>query len=123
MKKSFLLGALCALVIFIFGPANAAYIVDTGPAVGNTSNPVLSVDQYLAAQFSIAAAATVTGIEGWMQDNGTGDGTIAIYSDSSGLPDSELHSTTFSSTFSGPGSPAAAWVGASGLSWRQQKHS
>jgi hypothetical protein len=122
MKKSRLLGVVCAFIAFFAVSANAATIVDTGPGAGTINWALISADalglgpygQSLAAEFSIGSSTTVTDIEGWMSFNPSGaDGTIAIYSDGGHVPGVELYATTFFGT----GSLDSSWVGASGLSW------
>lgn len=98
--------ALCQIVT---GTANAAVIVDTG-ASSVMSGYVLSSNQWLAGEFSLGTATTITEVQGWI---GAGDGTAtaAIYTDGGEVPGTEL----FSAAFTADAVPD--WDGASGLNW------
>jgi len=78
--------ALCLLLSF---NVSAAYIVDTGPG---RPALLLSQEQWLAAEFTLDQAYTITGIEGWLQYfAGTSSSfapfDISIYADGGDIPD------------------------------------
>ncbi|MGB5603637.1 MAG: hypothetical protein WBO14_14505 [Gammaproteobacteria bacterium] len=115
---------ICAGIVFTSGSVNAVTIVDTGPGPSVGGGPIVIPAGYfgsltpngqsLAAEFSIVTSAVVTGIEGWMVSfDGSGQGTIALYSDGGDVPGNEL----FATTFLGPEELDYSWAGASGLSW------
>ena len=116
MKKSRLLGAVCACIFSVVSiPTNATTVVDTGPAPpGVIAGSSLSSSQWLAAQFVTDADYTISSVEGWISlSEADTFGTIAIYTNGiDGKPYDEL----FSTVFEGQGK-AAAWLGEAGLSW------
>ena len=116
MKKSRLLGAVCACILsFVSHSSNATTVVDTGPAPpGVLAGFSLSSGQWLSAQFTTDVDYTISSVEGWISlSEADTFGTVAIYSNSNDeKPGAEL----FSAEFEGQGR-AAAWLGASGLSW------
>lgn len=117
MKKSRLLGAMCASVFCLVSlSAGATTIVDTGMGSLIPGTNYWSVDdvQWLAGEFTVSSDTSIDSIEGFMGSNvGGPEGTIAIYTDGGEIPGAELFSTAFSL-----GSRTQPmWVGASGLAW------
>lgn len=106
MKKALIAFALCQL--FAAGAANAATIVDTG--AGSNPNWSLYSGQWLAGEFSLGAATTITDVYGWI-GTGNGTATAAIYTDGGDVPGTELFSAAFTAD------AVNDWDGASGLSW------
>lgn len=89
-------------------PAAAGTIVDTGTP-GTVTDWAL--DSGIAARFQVANATTITGIEGYFSGGGSpGTYTIALYSDGTNTPGTELFSTQSTVTANG-------WNGKSGLNW------
>ncbi len=112
MFKKILTGSTCAIAL-MGSSVYAATIVDTGSGTAFGSTWGLSGGQFLAAEFSVTDATTITSIEGWLEDLG-GSATIALYSDGGNVPGAELFSSGFSST----GAVGDfIWMGLSGLSW------
>jgi hypothetical protein len=113
--KSILFSAVsfCQLIL-ISTSLNAATIVDTGPGPNVEGGLGLSVNQWLAAEFTTTDDYTITDVEGWISPffDG-GDGTVAIYTDGGDVPGTEL----FAAPFLGFGPDTPSWTGASGLSW------
>ncbi len=107
MKKTLIVFALCQL--FAAGAANAATIVDTGPGPNYSGGWLLSSGQWLAGEFSLGTATTITDVQGWIGGNGTA--TAAIYTDGGDVPGTELFSAAFTAD------SAFDWFGASGLNW------
>ncbi len=117
---------LCAVsVMFIGGAANADLLVDTGQPSDVNSGATLGtswIGQWLAGEFTLTEAYTITDVVGWMFELTAGEMTLAIYGDDGDLPDttSALFSTTFVADLPGenvPGGTANAWVGGHGLDW------
>jgi hypothetical protein len=77
----------------------------------------LDPSQWLAGEFTLGQAYTVTDVVGWMHEWTAGNMTVAIYGDGGAVPDtsSELYSHTFYADLSTTGDDA--WVGAEGVSW------
>lgn len=98
--------------ISITGPE---LVVDTGfnPDSG-LFNWAYSDGQWLAAEFTIDSAHTITEVQTWIQSNYGGNGTasITLYSDGGEEPGVELHRAQYTISADGNG-----WFGASGLSW------
>ena len=111
----------CALsCMLLANAASADLIVDTGQPSVLPSALSVSSSQWLAGEFTLGQAYTVTDVVGWMFEIGTGEGnmTVAIYDDGGDVPDatSELYSQTFYADL--PDGPKnACWVGAEGVSW------
>ncbi len=114
MKKIVLFCALSCLLLT--GTAPAALIVDTGQPSGS-GGAVLDPSQWLAGEFTLNQAYTVTDVVGWMHEWTAGDMTVAIYSDGGTVPNasSELYSQTFNADL--PVTGQDAWAGAVGVSW------
>ncbi len=107
MKKTLIAFALCQL--FAAGAANAATIIDTGAGPNYSGGWSLGSYQWLAGEFSLGTATTITDVYGWIGGNGTA--TAAIYTDGGDVPGTELFSAAFSAD------SAFDWFGASGLNW------
>lgn len=116
--------AICAGIAISSGSVSAAIILDTGPgpSVGGGSivipagyfGSLTPYGQFRAAEFSIGTSTVITETEGWMVSfDGSGEGTIALYSDGGDVPGTEL----FTTKFLWPGKLRYLWAGASGLSW------
>jgi hypothetical protein len=73
----------------------------------------LDSSQWLAQQFSLDRAYTVTGVEGWMAAYVPGLVTLVLYTDQTSLPGREL----FSSSFTVQDRPNA-WNGIHGMSFQ-----
>ncbi len=114
MRKSCLLGAVCAYIVLVSASVNAAFIVDTGPGPGGVvGGTMLSATNFIAGQFTLASDFTLSSVEGWVSLSAINTfGTVVIYSDGGNIPGTEL----FSGIFEGAGSNAQ-WLGASGLAW------
>lgn len=117
MKKKLLAGL--AVGVMMFGMrvvASAGTIVDTG-ANDNGASWSMSSWQWLAGQFSLSQAYTITDMEGylWGSSNQYVRGnqlTVAVYNNDNGtVPGTELFSKQFSV------GDATGWYGASGLNW------
>ncbi len=111
MKQSYLGQALAAGVLGLsMSAADAAYIVDTGPAT-SFSAFTLGAQQQLGATFNVAAASRITSIEGWLGD---GIGRISIRLHQGPHPEGTvLFSTEVDVTDAVQG-----FKGASGLDWQ-----
>ena len=118
MKK---LITICAVsCMLLANAASAAIIVDTGEPPDVTGGWTLAGSDFgpawLAGEFTLGQAYTVTDVVGWMFEVIAGDLTVAIYGDGGGVPDnSELYSQTFTADI--PDGTDNAWVGAQGVSW------
>ena len=144
MRRFFTAGFIVAvLTLFLLGPAEADYIVDTGSAsdaTGNTLGRGSYGFQYIAGQFTVDAGftANITGIEGWMfgindesSFGGNNELTIALYGTENyqhpypaatfQRPDvnNEFHSTTFVGPYEewDGGFYVPDWYGVGGLDW------
>jgi hypothetical protein len=110
---------ICALsCLFLVNAASAALIVDTGEPPDFAGGLMLYPDQWLAGEFTLGQAYTVTDVVGWMNEGrSSGDMTVAIYGDGGDVPDtsSELYSQTFSADI--PDGTTNAWIGAESVSW------
>ena len=110
---------LClGILALTFSCGSFASIVNTGPGPGDGLEPGFGLDsnQWLAVQFELSQDETIASIEGWMLTfpRVGASGTIAIYSNDSGLPGTEI----FSSPFESVGLDLnEEWEGAHGLAW------
>ena len=109
--------ALAAVTALTLGSAQAAYIVDTGE--GSQPGYALHNDdagafQSLGATFSVAAAYTISSVEGWISAFNNGILTVELIT--GGSPNgSVLFSATFAAIPSNLGE--SFWQGATGLNW------
>lgn len=109
--------ALAAVMALTLGSAQAAYIVDTGQG----SQPGYSLHddgagtfQSLGATFSVAAAYTISSVEGWI--SALNNGNLIVELIAGGSPNgSVLFSATFAVTPSSLGE--SFWQGATDLDW------
>ena len=112
-----------AVVVLMLGcclQAQAAVIVDTGDAGSAPSGNTWSLYHYqwLAAEFSLGQATTITDVYGWIANYTGGTASLAIYADGGETPVSAP--ALFSANFNVVASELAGgadWHGASGLSW------
>ena len=109
------------LICCASGDALAETIVDTG-GVDPTSLDqwILRRDQWLAGEFTIAAATTITAVEGYIRTNPTqslgGTFTISLYADGGEVPSSG-DPLYFAAATRAAGKVDPAWEGLSGLDW------
>jgi hypothetical protein len=90
--------------------ADATLVVNTGTPNGADAL-ALDASNWLAGQFSLANAMTVTAISGYLDQRNQGDTfTVALYDDAANLPGTELFSGQAAYVDTG-------WNGLSGLSW------
>ena len=124
--KKFLAVAVATFSLTPFAQA-ASFLVDTGsPEL--TQNGAITVCDFLyanggrctqsvALQFTLNGSAKITSAEGYFWSGiAPGTLTLALYSDSNGLPGVELFSRQFGVPLTGSG-PAGDWFGVSGVSW------
>ncbi|MFH0730221.1 MAG: DUF1566 domain-containing protein [Pseudomonadota bacterium] len=113
------------LLLMLVPTANIsfAYLVDTGqPPIPTGSNGwsyhsnTLSLS-WLAAEFTLGQASTITGIETYMINRAPGTATVVIYADKSDGPDE--NNPLFKHDFSTSILPLGlyGWYGVSGLDW------
>lgn len=81
-----------------------------GPGSSGVGGWTLAETQWLAAQFSLGAATTITDVQGWI-GGGPGSATAAIYTDGGDVPGFEFLSAEF--TAAAP----EGWCGPAGLNW------
>ena len=111
MKRIIVICALSCLLLT--HAASAALIVDTGePPEAFMGWTLAGWPAWLAGEFTLSQAYTVTDVVGWMFEVVAGDMTVAIYGDGGVVPDtsSELYSQTFYADI--PDGTFNAWVGA-----------
>ncbi|HEU19067.1 MAG TPA: PEP-CTERM sorting domain-containing protein [Deltaproteobacteria bacterium] len=115
MRKSIKLLFILFLCFFMFTPAQADTIVDTGTLNPTGTGSALNSGQWLAGQFSLSQAYDITDIYGWIypHDN-TGTMTIALYGDSTIDDNPDTSIQYFSQKFI-PGGSGADWYGLTGL--------
>jgi hypothetical protein len=93
--------------------AQAAYLVDTGPAqAGTTELSLASLGvsyQHLGATFNVPLGTGLTSVEGWIN----GSGSLRFELRQGATPNGAL---LFSSVV-GVAAPASGWYGATGLDW------
>lgn len=95
--------------------ANAATVVDTGPASASGIRWALGPGQDLAGLFTLGSATKVTSVKGFIDSSETSTGTIRIYS-ASALPD--ISKLLFSRSFTISATPhGGLWQGVSGENW------
>src|SRR5689334_3315250 len=104
MIKGFLKAVMVILYSSITAVASAAVIVDTGsPAL--TSNGALSVipTQWVGIRITLPGSYNLTDIKSffWTPSSSYGTLTASLYSESAGLPGSELYTQEFAITNSG----------------------
>ena len=113
MRKLFKIVLLGVLLLgFVSGTASA-YLVDTGPGLGDPWSLGGINGQCLAAEFSLDNLSTITSIEGWIICWTGGNLVAAIYSDGGDVPGTKIFSTSFSITKD----TTPTWHGAIGLDW------
>ena len=112
MKRTIIICALSCL--FLATAASAALIIDTGQPTW-IAGPILDPSTWMAGEFTLGQAYTVTDVVGWMYEDVAGNMTVAIYGDGGTVPDtsSELYSHTFHADLPND----FGWVGAEGVSW------
>jgi hypothetical protein len=113
-----MLAAVFLVAFLVSGSvATADTIVDTGPgpAAGVAR---LYAGQWLAAEFSLSVASTITDVQGWIGCTpdprlpcGDGTATAVIYTDGGEVPGTQLFAGAFN------GDVAFDFDGPSGLSW------
>ena len=107
---------LSALLVVLgaFAPvAHADTIVFTGHGQGPNFGWSLFEFQWLAGEFTVAEAYTVTSIEGWIvAEYIPGDVTVRLYSDGGDIPGTPLFADTIQIE-----STSAAWAGPTNLEW------
>jgi hypothetical protein len=70
---------------------HADMIIDTGEPPDVDGGAVLDSSQWLAGEFTLTEAYTITDVLGWMNCDTPGDVTVVIYGDGGDVPDgSEL---------------------------------
>ncbi len=111
--------ALCAAAIAAVSwssVASASYLIDTGAGQDSSGDFVGRASfgtQFVAGEFTLAEASTVSSVEGFFTTSTSGLLVEKIYSASAGLPAaSALYSVDISAPAKGTG-----WVGADGLDW------
>jgi len=113
LRKAFVAG----LAAISFGAAEAAYILDTGSPPAGTAllslykSGFTSNFQNLGVTFNVAAASSITSVEGWIGGNNTGSVLFELHAGAT--PGGAL---LFSSLVA-IGGTANAWRGATGLDW------
>ena len=115
MKRIIMICALSCMLLV--NAASANLIIDTGEPPDVGSGWTLDSSQWLAGEFTLSQAYTVTDVVGWMFEGTPGNITVAIYGDGGDVPDagSELYSQTLYVDI--PDSMTNAWIGAGGVSW------
>src|SRR3989338_7374321 len=114
-KRLLVLINMIVLVLIIPSQAHALFIVDTGQPTTDGGYYLSSI-QWLAAEFTLNQAYTLTGVYSWMGGYPTPDyATLAIYGDGGEIPDvsDELYSQSF--FVSSGGGSSYNWHGPSGL--------
>ena len=101
---------LCLLALLIFAsPAHSTVIFDTGQPDYLSQGWLLNTNQWLAAEFDVDSAYTVTDIQGFMFVNYGGILDITLYEGTD-----RIFSTSMEV------SPTYGWTGASNLDWTIQ---
>jgi hypothetical protein len=124
--KAFRYAILACMLLFAVNLSHAATVVDTGPGPTDTTVPYYSLyagqyPQFLAGQFSLSQAYTITEINGWMYPHGSGTTfTIAIYGNGGLVPNSTQFFSQQASVGTGTCPPTGpcqpiGWYGLSGL--------
>lgn len=120
MRKSILAFA-ASLGLATSLPAFSDVLVDTGPGGTSTiGSPSLFGDngsgdfQFLAGEFTLTQAATITAVSGWMVSGFTGDFVIKLYADGGSAPGTEIAAQFFDDQFV---EFAAHWENFGGLNW------
>ncbi|HTZ40977.1 MAG TPA: hypothetical protein VMB77_12510, partial [Syntrophales bacterium] len=128
--KAFRYAILVCMLLFAVNLSQAATVVDTGPGPTDTTVSYYSLykgvagqytPQFLAGQFSLSQAYTITEIDGWMYPHGSGTTfTIAIYGDGGLVPNSTQFFSQQASVGTGTCPPIGpcqpiGWYGLSGL--------
>lgn len=119
-----ILVSIVALILIVQGEAHALFIVDTGQPTSVGGYYIYS-GQWLAAEFTLNQAYTLTGVYGWMGSYPTPDyTTLAIYGDGGEIPDvnNELYSQSFFvsspyATYNWHGPSAVNWALPAGTYW------
>jgi hypothetical protein len=105
-----------AMAFIAAGPVNGATLINTGSGTPNQLDGyTLSADQSLAARFTVAGPAKITGVNGWIGAYETSMLTINLFADGGQTPGALLHSA--STAISIAGRENATWRGIDGQSW------
>ena len=120
MKKLII---LLAIIFALATPAPASVIFDTGQTANSvegefTPGWVFNTNQWMAAEFSVDSAYTITDIQGLMYINSGGEFNITLYSE---VPNTDYYANLhlnklFSSSVSAQ-QDYEKWIGATGLDW------
>jgi hypothetical protein len=97
-------------------PAFATTIVDTGAGSFGGGIQLMNINgsvQWVAAEFNVSQAWTITDVQGWIDPQITGSVRFRLYTDGGDVPGIAL----FDESQTIPGAGANAWYGPSGLSW------
>jgi hypothetical protein len=113
--------AIPVALSFTSDSAQADVIVDTGSTGPLTnSSAALYQNQWLAAEFTLPAGATISDIRGWIYSGfdgqyygSGGDLTVAIYTSSNSLPGNVVDATIVNVPTNAP----LGWIGPTGLNW------
>lgn len=106
---------LLGACLLLFQGTAQAYLIDTGAGGDSFSGTAVNQSHWIAGQFTITSAYTITRVEGWFGATDVGTLSATIYSDAiTGTPGTELYTTQFNLD-----NPVAgnAWDGADNLSW------
>jgi hypothetical protein len=106
-------------------PVAADLIVDTGtPPITNPSgqgDPIVASYQWLAGEFQLTQAHTITAMQGYLSSNGpAATFTMTLYSDGGDIPGTALFSSSALAppvTFNGLGQAVPDWYGSTGTAW------
>ena len=114
MKRLLMICVVSCMLLPNVAPADM--IIDTGQPPNVMSGYSLDVDQWLAGEFTLTQAYTITDVQGWMFEGTSGYVTVAIYGDGGDVPDtgSKLYSDSFVTDIT---EYSNAWVGVQGVSW------
>lgn len=118
MNSKILMAGIVIAAAVLPGIASAAFVLDTGTPTSGAMAMSLDSGDFYAAEFSLAAGATVTNIQAYMTNaffaGSPGDTfTLAIYSGNN-----FLNNRNASAVFATQGTYAGdGWNGANGLSW------
>jgi len=116
MKRILMIFVVCCMVLP--NAVHADMIIDTGQPPDEMGGHSLFWDQWLAGEFTLTEAYTITDVLGWMYNGeGSGDVKVVIYGDGGDVPDgSVLYSYTSDLSLVLPAGHND-WAGAQGVSW------
>jgi hypothetical protein len=108
---------IAALLVLVTLPGYADIIIDTGAPPPSSTGQLLDPNNWVAGQFVLDQAYTITDVEAWMIELSPGNMSVAIYGDDGGVPGAAYFSWNFQADNLIDGPLGAQWQGLHGVNW------